>query len=143
MFNLYNSIRYRKNGVISGLVGFGFRLFVGLMLVYVGIDLVSDIVRSDSSANNQKLKSMVHRYDAIDIASSVISDVSQSIEDGFNSGNEIQTPSEMNSRTKVAANSLSAKFKVQMPKVHALVDDVLSSTIGSFQDAIREGTKAR
>ena len=140
MFNFYDKIRFQKYGVVSWAARFGFRLFLGLTIIYVGIDLVADVVRSERGSN-QQIKSMVERYDAITIADSIFSDLKWALEDGFGSEENIQSSSQISDRTKATASSLSARFKVQMPKLNRAVDDILSSIIGSFQEAIRIGTK--
>lgn len=138
MFNLFNGLRFRRDGVVSSVTSRVFRVMFGMVFVYVGVNMAGDLVRTKSNIN-QPMKDAVQRYDAVSIVDSVVSDVGNAIADSFAKDGEPKTSADVNNRAKTVSASLEGKFREKMPMVNAAVEDIAHAVITPFQEAIRAG----
>lgn len=134
MFNMPRIPRLRMNSWVVGRV---FRVLFGLVFIYVGINMAGDFVRNNSNIN-QPLKDAVHRYDAVGIVNSVVSDVGNAISDSFEADeNKPLTAENINDHALRASSSLEGRFREKMPQVNAAFEDVARAAITPFQEAIK------
>lgn len=137
MFNIFNGFRFRQDGAFSSITSRIFRIMFGMIFVYVGVNMAPDIVRSKSNIN-QPMKDAVHRYDAVSIIDSAVSDVGNAIADSFAKNGEPKSSADVNSRTQAISASLEVKFREKMPAINIAVENVAKAILTPFKDAVRE-----